>query len=52
MAARSWAGNREFVFNGYRVPLWKDESPGDGWWGWLPDSMNKLNNTELSLKNE
>lgn len=37
------------VFNGHRVSVLQDESPGDGWWCWGHNSVNVFDVPKLCM---
>ena len=50
VVARGWGGQEygELLFNEYRLSdLQGKKNSGVGWWGWLYNSMNVFNITEL-----
>jgi len=50
VVARGWRGKEygELLFNEYRLSDLQDKkNSGVGWWGWLYNSMNVFNITEL-----
>jgi len=50
VVARGWGGKEygELLFNEYRLSDLQDKkNSGVGWWGWLYNSMNVFNITEL-----
>ena len=50
VVARGWGGKEygELLFNEYRLSdLQGKKNSGVGWWGWLYNSMNVFNITEL-----